>query len=140
MIFPSIPELRIVTVLNRGVANEECIALLAEDRVNTASYFLVIAYSQEGDGSVVPYRDSTLWLGNQFLEAGDWLYVYTGSGTFRKGRTADEKNDMYVVHWGRDTTIFANSNVVPVLFRIDALNIGEKPRNTRQLPLLPGRS
>ena len=67
------------------------------------------------------------------INEGDWIFVYTGSGEARKSTGVNQESDVYSIYWGKSTTIFANSNIVPMLFRIDAVDILAPPSNVPQL-------
>ncbi len=132
MIVGDITELSVVSVLDRGVPNQECIAIRAYDHVNLGQYGIMLgAYAQYKAG--VPYFDHLFWFGDGFVKPGDWLFVYTGSGQARKGRNADDTADIHSLYWGKPTTVFADSFVVPMLFRADAVDVMTPPDNVPQL-------
>ena len=83
MIVNSVTELTITAILNRGVANRECIELKVEQPVNMGQFGLMLGRYSQGN-SAVPYFDNLFWFGDGFIKPGDWLFVYTGSGTPNK--------------------------------------------------------
>lgn len=132
MIVAGITELMVVTVLKRGVPNEECIAIQANERVNLGQYGVMLgAYSR--DSTVLPFNDNLFWFGDGFVEKGDWIFIYTGSGKPRQSKTQNQSNNVYSIFWGKLTTVFANTTVVPLLFRVDAVDILTPPDNLPQV-------
>ena len=124
-------ELEIVSVLERGYPNRECIAIQAKESINLGQYGIMIGeYSENG---VFPFRDNMFWFGDGLMKEGDWLFVYTGAGSPFQNKASDSIHDIYTVFWGREHTLFTNSNVVPLLFRIDAVDILSPSSNTSQL-------
>lgn len=132
MIVADITELSIATVLKRGVPNNECIAIQVNERVNLGQYGIMLGTSYR-DNSAIPFRDNLFWFGDAVVEAGDWVFIYTGAGKPTQTKAVNQINDVYSIFWGRLTTIFANTNVVPILFRIDAVNILRPPGDLPQL-------
>jgi hypothetical protein len=122
MIIPTITELNLVTVLHRGVPNKECVAIKVTQTVDVADIGLFVGM-RTPEGGVIPYRDHFLWLGNAVLEAGDWMFVYTGGGKPSSTKSNDDLNNLYSVYWGRPKTVFADARVVPVLFRLNAMTV-----------------
>ncbi|MDA3916890.1 MAG: hypothetical protein PF690_07955 [Deltaproteobacteria bacterium] len=135
MIVSDITELTVMAVLGRGVPNEECIAIQANERINIGQYGIMLGmYAQSK--SAVPFRDNLFWFGDGFIEKGDWLFIYTGMGEPRKSSTNDEANSIFTVFWGKPNTVFANTNIVPVLFRVDAVDVFSPPDNQPQIKKL----
>lgn len=136
MIVSDVTDLQIVTVMDRGLPNKECIAIQAINPVNLGQYGIMLGgYSQHR--SAVPYIDHLFWFGDGIVNAGDWLFVYTGTGTATKSKTVDHRNDVFSLYWGKRTTVFADSIVVPILFKVDAVDVLEPPDNQPQLPQPP---
>jgi hypothetical protein len=132
MIVANLTELAVMAVLDRGVPNEECIAIQANERINLGQYGIMLgAYAQLN--SAIPFRDHLFWFGDGFIEKGDWIFIYTGMGEPRKSTTPDGANNTYTVFWGKPTTIFASTNVVPLLFRVDAVDVISPPENKPQI-------
>ena len=132
MIVSDITDLTVSTVLERGVPNKECIAIQVNQAINLGQYGVMVGQFS-GFNSAVPFRDNLFWFGDGIVEAGDWIFIYTGLGTPTKSRSTDDKYNVYSTFWGRSSTIFANSNIVPMLFRLDAVNIPLPPGNSPQL-------
>ena len=91
-----------------------------------------------GQGSsAVPYFANLFWFGDGLVKPGDWLFVYTGSGTARTIPDANGVNEIFSLFWGKPTTLFAESNITPILFRVDAVNVPGRPSNQPQRSLPP---
>lgn len=122
MIVGDLPELNVVSILDRGVPNKECIAISVERTINLGQFGIMLG-QQSADGTAVPYFDHLFWFGDGVVNVGDWLFVFTGSGTPRKGKARNGTNDVFSVYWGKPTTVFASTIVAPILFRVDAVDI-----------------
>lgn len=121
----SIEQLSIMAVLDRGVPNEECIAVKANEDVNLGQYGLMLGVAGgEGKGAW-PQKDNLLWFGDGWIKKDDWLFVYTGTGRAHSTKGTKESETFYSVYWGREHTIFHAIRVVPILFRVDAVVVGD---------------
>ena len=132
MIVSNITELTVVAVLERGVPNEECIAIKANERINLGQYGVMLGAYTQINGAI-PFRDNLFWFGDGFIEKGDWLFIYTGIGESRQTKTKDEINKIYTVFWGKLKTVFANTSLVPLLFRVDAVDVLSPPEDRPQI-------
>ena len=139
MIVADITEIALVGVFDRGVPNKERIVLVVQDGpLNLGQYGIMLGWA--GDTcSAYPLRDNLYWFGDMVLPARTWLFLYTGAGrptktTIWNGETG------FVLHWGRPDTVMADSNMIPVLFRVDAVAVGETPQNLPQVPKLQPRA
>ena len=131
MIVQSLTELTIAAILNRGVPNQECVSLKVNEAVNMGQFGLMLGrYGQEI--GTVPYFDNLFWFGDGLIKSGDWLFVYTGSGTPNKILAANSVNEIFYLFWGKPTTLFADSIVAPILFRVDAVDVLAPPSNQPQ--------
>lgn len=122
MIFPTIAELSVVTVLDRGIPNRECVAIQANEPVDLGRVGIMLGVFGTNQ-MALPIQDQLFWFGDGNIQAGDWIFVNTGDGEPRFGKTNDDKNNVYTVFWKKSKTLFANSNIVPILFRIDAVQV-----------------
>ncbi|MEO1020724.1 MAG: hypothetical protein AAFY56_24060 [Pseudomonadota bacterium] len=132
MIVGDITELSIVKVLDPGVPNKECVAIQVNENLNMGQYGLMLGHYAQ-NRRAHPYWDHMYWFGDAILNAGDWVFVYTGSGTVNTAKASNDINDVYYLYWGKSSTVFADSIVVPILFRIDAVDVAEPPPNLPQL-------
>ena len=139
LIVGDVTELDIVTILNRGLANKECIAVSVREAVNMGRYGLMVGqHDATASRYSAPFFDNLFWFGDGIVNTGDWLFVYTGPGAPHTTTDQNGVNKLYTMHWGKQHTMFANSTVVPILFRVDAVNILLPPEDQRQLPRLSG--
>lgn len=132
MIVSELTELRVVDVLDRGKPNKECVAIQVNQALNIGRYGIMLGSHVEGNGAI-PYCDQLYWFGGGFVEAGDWIFVYTSSGKPRQALQQNGVNRTYTVYWGRPATMFAHTFVVPMLFRVDAVDVlppvGDQPQS-----------
>ena len=138
MILQHLTELTISEVLNRGVPNKECIALQANVRINLGQFGLMLG-RYTNPNSALPYFDQLFWFGDGYVQLGDWLFVYTGSGSASKTQAANGVNDVYCLFWGKPTTLFADTSIAPILFRADAVNVPAPPANVPQIVQPPSK-
>jgi len=122
MIVGLITELSVVGVFARGVPNEERIVLRANEPIQIGQYGLMIGV-RLGQGFASPVRDNLLWFGDGTLNGGDWVFVYTGPGIARATNLPNSREKLYSIHWGKQTTCLANAELVPILFRVDAVQV-----------------
>lgn len=122
MIVGDINEIKIIGVYDRGIPNQERIVLYAEETVNLGQYGLMIGIRAQGN-TAFPIRDNLFWFGDAIITKGDWIFVYTGPGTPTGTNLPNTQQHAYTIHWGRSTTILASNEVVPILFRVDAVHI-----------------
>jgi len=134
VIVQHLTELTVTGILNRGEPNRECIALKVKQRVNLGQFGLMLGRYTNQDNAL-PYFDNLFWFGDGFVEPGDWLFIYTGSGQASKTRSADGAYDIFCLFWGKPTTLFAETSITPVLFRVDAVNFLRSPDNVPQTPM-----
>lgn len=132
MIVQHLKELTVAAILNRGVPNHECIALQANERVNLGQFGLMLGRYTPPNGAL-PYFDNLFWFGDGFVQRGDWLFVYTGSGKPSKNQASNGVNDIFCLFWGKPTTLFAETSITPILFRADAVDVPDPPTNVPQI-------
>lgn len=134
MIVTDLPELDIHPVADRGAPNQERVVIYINETTNMGQYGIMLGH-QTGKGSANPYQDNLFWFGDGILNKGDWILLYTGNGTPKVDKWEPTGGDVYSIHWGRSTTVFANTNIVPILFRVDAVQVGLPPGDVPQLGL-----
>lgn len=125
MIVSDIIELDVHGVFDRGLPNKERIAIYVKSPLNIGQYGLMIGIKASG-GTAIPIRDNLFWFGDGFLNAGDWIFIYTGAGTPRASNVPGSNAKLYISHWGKPTTIFQAPELVPILFRVDAVFIPQE--------------
>jgi hypothetical protein len=112
----------IVGVFDRGMPNQERIVLLVNEPVDMGQYGILLGVRAQGRFAY-PIRDNFYWFGDGFVSKGDWIFVYTGPGESRTAELPNNRQKLYSVHWGRDKTILHQSEIIPILFRVDAVDV-----------------
>jgi len=136
MIVANLQELKLFPVADRGVPNQERVPIQVLKATDMGQFGLLVGISSYHK-LATPVQDNLFWFGDGLVNAGDWILLYTGSGTPR----ADDwdtppGSKVYSVHWGRPTTVFANSSVVPILFAVQGADVGLSPSDLPQLGAL----
>ena len=130
MIVSDIKELEVREVFDRGVPNLERVAIFVKEPVDLGRYGIMVGI-KENRGSALPIRDHLFWFGDGLVQAGDWIYIYTGAGEGRVSTIPGSSSSIYAVHWGKNITLFHAPELVPILFRVDAVFV---PQERMQLP------
>lgn len=117
--------LQLIEVKDPGVPNLERVAIYVEYACELSEYCLLLGMPLP-DGSVNPLRDHMHWFGHGFVNPGDWIFVYTATGTTTvepNGRRSGSSIQPRIInlHWGKDHTVFQNRGVVPMLIKIEAV-------------------
>lgn len=133
MILAPITELLMHPVADRGLPNLERIPILVQEQTEMSQFGLLIG-SATNPNFAVPIQDNFFWFGEGVVNPGDWILLYTGSGTPR----TDDWNSLpgakvYSIHWGRNRTVFANTNIVPLLFKTTCIQVGASPSDLPQI-------
>lgn len=132
----TIESLQLINVFDHGVANLERIGIYVAQPCDLSEYCLLLGIPSVEGGST-PIKDHMLWFGHGFVEEGDWVMVYTASGTTtitpnhlmkRPNHTPRVIN----IHWGKDHTIFQNRAITPLLVRISGVGTLNPPEPTYQ--------
>ena len=116
--------LQLHSVLDRGVPNEERINFIAAEDIDPRTYCLAVGIKL-GTGRVVPFYDHFFWFGAGYVKAGDWIVVKTGTGQSLTEKHQDGIGTVYWVHWGRSDVLFTHGDIVPILFRMEDIQIGK---------------
>ncbi len=131
MIIPNIAELSLLEVWDRGVPNKECLAIGVNESVDMTQ-FALLAGTLSPQGGLIPHPDHFLWFGGAVVNAGDFIFVYTGSGEPRGTKAVNGTNDVYTVFWNRPKTVFANSAVIPALIKFGEVELLSSPTDLPQ--------
>ena len=115
-------------VSDRGVTGQERIYFRANQRVSLRDYLLLVGVRLL-DNTSFPSPNHVLWLGNDTLEAGTWLVVFTGPGAPLVSRIRDTGEPARILYWGKPTTLFDDPRTVPILVRFEqhAVQFGLPP-------------
>lgn len=122
MILQDLTEMNIVGVYDRGVPNQERIVINVRQTLNLGQYGVMLGIKAT-DGFAFPVRDNLFWFGDGLVFQGDWLFIYTGPGQARTSPVPNTSETLYSIHWGRPTTILNAKELVPILFRVDAVQV-----------------
>ena len=137
MIVNSVTEMTIMEILDRGVPNKECIGIRINQRVNLGQYGIMLGRYAHSK-MAIPIQDHLFWFGDGLVDEGDWIFIGTGEGTPKISATLDQLRKIYTVFWNKPNTVFANTNIVPLLFRIDAVDVLEPVEDKPQTKRLTG--
>lgn len=129
MIIPPVTELSLVGVSEPGVANHERIVLRPTEPTNLAQFGIFVGYKNP-NGPITPLIDNFFWFGELVVEPPSWIVVYTGPGQYQQSTIQGTGHLVHSLHWGRPVTLFNHPSFVPVLFRMDAILIGQHLINT----------
>ena len=132
MIVNLITELSIVGVFDRGVPNQERIVIRVNEPVNLGQYGIMIGI-RAWSGFGIPIRDNFLWFGDGIVNRGDWIFIYTGPGKAQTTPLPNTQERLFSIHWGRQNTFLNSNDLVPILFRVDAVQV---PLENGNPPLL----
>lgn len=133
MILSHIPELDIVGIFDRGVPNKERIVIRPTREVNMGQFGLLLGI-KKGNGLASPIWDHFLWFGDGTIKPPEWIFIYTGQGVPRQAKNIPTGEPAAVIHWNKKTTILNDSNIAPILIRVDGVNIAEVPPIDSALP------
>jgi hypothetical protein len=132
MIVNDLTQLSVVGVYKRGVPNEEYIAIQAQSDINLGQYGIMLGFYADTNAAI-PIRDNLFWFGDGIVNSGDWLFINTGPGKPTQTTTLDKNNNIYSLYWDRNVTVFANSNTVPILFKVEAVEVPFPARDIHQI-------
>jgi hypothetical protein len=127
MMVATIEDLTIMAVLERGIPNKECVAIKANNNVNLGQYGLMLGISSGSGKGAWPIKDNLLWFGEGWLKTDDWLFIYTGPGRAHSNAAPNTTQTWHSIHWDRKQTIFHLPQIVPILFRVDAVSVDDPP-------------
>lgn len=137
MIVSDLQDLKLYPVHDRGIPNRERIPIQVVTPTNMGQFGLMVGVSNY-PSVALPLLDNLFWFGDAIVKPGDWILVYTGAG---EPRTDDWTNPpgakVYSLHWGRSSTVFANSSIVPILFSVKGVDVGISPADLPQYAALP---
>jgi hypothetical protein len=116
-------QINLLGVADAGVPNSERIIIRPNEAVNLAKFGIMLA-TLNPDGSVTPMIDSFFWFGEVIVNIPSWIIVYTGPGQYQVSSMPNTQHTAYSFHWGRKTTIFFDPTIVPVVFSMDGILVG----------------
>ena len=117
------PQLQVFSVSDRGIQNRERVNLRVNSRTYLGDYFLHAGVYLP-NGRVLPVPNMSMWLGDETIDGGSWVIIYTGPGEAKfTTQTKDTKELTMVFHWHLVQTIFHDKNIVPLLIKVDKFAI-----------------
>lgn len=125
-------ELQIIGVWDRGVPNQERIAIKATQETDLSNYLLFLGVPL-GQQFAFPLNEDLFWFGKEIIVPPTWVIVYTGPGERKITTMRDSREPALVLHWGKKTTILGHPNVVPVLVSLEGVLVAPHP-SYPQLP------
>ncbi len=135
MIFPNIYAIHIIGVFDRGIANNERIVFKADTWLNLAEFGVMIGFTVD-DNLAKPYLDHLFHFPEIDVDPGTLIFLYTGPGKNYKGNMPKNAEPFHVLHWGKPSTVFAHSSIVPILFQVGAIEVGRRPIDLPQIKQL----
>lgn len=127
MTIETLTTLQVVEVQHAGMPNLERVAIYVHQFCNLVEYCLMLSMPTP-DGGSIPVKDHMLWFGPGWVNPGDWIMVYTASGT----TTINPVNQLLAgssiqprvinLHWGKDHTLFQNRALSPLLVRLNGVS------------------
>ena len=133
MFLPTTTALRIITVLDRGVPNRECIAMRTYEEINLQNYILGLGVT--GDNVLATALNGYVYyFVDVLVPMGSWVFVLTGSGQTRVSTVPPVNDIAFTYYWGSPTVLFAQPEVVPLLFRVCEMNFPDSPKPTLPAP------
>jgi hypothetical protein len=117
-------ELTLIGVGDRGVPEKERVILKNESKatISLAQFCVCLGVGGASSGAR-PIQDNFYWLGNMNLGPGTWLFLYTNPGSPTVTTSNIGNEPAVVLHWGRRTVLFSESDVVPILFRLGGVAV-----------------
>jgi hypothetical protein len=131
MFLPYITEVRLVGVLDRGQPNRERILIRPLVVTNLQNFVLGIGITNDNI-NITPLSGFIYYFDNVIVEPASWVVVYTSGGTTQISKIPTTHEIAYSYHWGNSTVLFAQPNVVPVLFRVSEMSFPDAVQ-----PVLP---
>lgn len=131
---PDIDTLALVGVFDRGVPNMERVVIRALRATEMAQYAVIVGWNPLGPGTPArPLNNLYFWFGDGLVHTNETIFLYTGQGEPRKTTLAGTSDTAYVVHWGMETTLFADTRFVPIIMAMGQILIANPPQNLPQV-------
>jgi hypothetical protein len=104
------------------------------DSVNLAQ-FGVLAAVRSNEGYVTPAPNLFFWFGDVAITPPSWIILFTGKGQSKPAPLIEHGIPVHVFYWNLENTIFNNTNVAPVVFKINSILVGHNvlPPDKRQI-------
>jgi hypothetical protein len=138
ILLPTITELTLFDVSDRGVPNQERIVLKVTQRIRLAEFAVSLAF--KGPNGFSPIVDRFYWFSDEaWVEPGYWIYLYTGPGEVRRTQVAGTGEPAIVFHWGHSDTLLHRPEIEPMVFKLGGILTSSIDfwRTIRNLPPTP---
>lgn len=133
MILSNLPEFTLHPIENRGIPNMERILIYINENVDMGQYGIMLGLFNQQTKTALPSPDKLFWFGDGIVNKGDWLVIYSGKGKPQTQKNDSEDSNIFYLYWNSSMTIFTNTQVVPILFRADAVEITYPPEDQPQI-------
>ncbi len=97
-------KIQIHSYIDNGNIQSERIALRASADCNLKFYCIHLTYELSSGGFYNQPKE-TYWFPPQEIKAGDWIVIYTGSGTLSSKKN-DDGSTSFFHYWGLSSAIF----------------------------------
>ena len=109
-------KLQILTIADRGIANQERLHIVALADTDLSFYAALLSVQLQTDRVAAGLR-TAYWFGPRPVKAGDHIVLYSGPGRDRsEGRPDGRTNHFY--HWGFTNTGWGNAAACAVLLEV----------------------
>ena len=111
-------KIEIIQILDRGVANKERLWLKVLANTNL-QYFIVFDTIYTAESTISNLQRHAYWFNAKEVKAGDYVVLYTGSGSPSEQRKEDGSTTHFLF-WGLEKTIWNTKEGCAVLFEINS--------------------
>ncbi len=125
--FPNIYELEIWGVYDRGVPNAERIVFKPRIQVNLGNYIVTIGFQPQPGTPATLIQNQLFWFGELLVTPPSWVFLYTGPGTPTITHENMTKEPVQSLYWGSKQTLFSNGSIVPVILRLNGIEVLNDP-------------
>jgi hypothetical protein len=106
--FSSPMSLKLYSANNASTPDAEFILARAEGVTNLSGYAIIDRTFTQEDTVSNEFRHIYIFPRTQLAD-GDWVCIYSGTGTNRREKLKDSDKYMYFFHWGAGTCIWNNN-------------------------------
>jgi hypothetical protein len=110
-------KLEIIKIIDRGIALKERLWLRVLNDTDL-SFYIVFNTIYLSTNSISSTQKNAYWFAPQKVKTGDYIILYTGSGTPSNSKNADGTTN-YFFYWGLPTTVWNIKEDCAVVFEIN---------------------
>ena len=121
------PDLSLLGVADPGVPNRERVVIRPTQTASLYATGIAVGVIDPRSGGASPIFDHTFWFPNVVVRPPSWVFVFTGPGSPSETKNQNGET-IRSFFWNRQETIFANLELIPVLFRLGSVVIGRQLR------------